>query len=112
MTEYLRFHAQLRMPAGSCAAAREARVQALLADFGLLRCAHSRIGDSMLRGLSGGEKRRLSIATELLTAPRLLLADEPTTGALRAGGHLCTHRLSDVCQQLLPKGTALVAPCR
>lgn len=81
VTEYLQFHAHLRMPTGATAEAREVRVQALLTDFGLLRCAHSRIGDSMLRGLSGGEKRRLSIATELLTAPRLLLADEPTTGA-------------------------------
>jgi ABC-type multidrug transport system ATPase subunit len=78
--EYLHFNARLRLPRGTSAAAIAAAVAALLHAFGLERCAHSRIGDSMLRGISGGEKRRLSIASELLTKPRVLLVDEATTG--------------------------------
>jgi ATP-binding cassette subfamily G (WHITE) protein 2 len=38
-------------------------------DLGIDRIAHSFIGDEFTRGLSGGEKRRVSIATELLTSP-------------------------------------------
>lgn len=80
MEEYLRFHARLRLPPATPRASRDAAVAALLRTFGLSRCAHSRIGDALLRGISGGERRRLSIAAELLTSPRVLLVDEATTG--------------------------------
>lgn len=48
---------------------------------GLMKCAHTRIGEvGEGKMLSGGEKKRLSFATELLTQPAILFCDEPTSG--------------------------------
>ena len=53
----------------------------MLVRTGLERCANNRIGeDDLTKVISGGEKKRLAFATELLTRPTILFCDEPTTG--------------------------------
>ncbi|KAL1503969.1 hypothetical protein AB1Y20_010385 [Prymnesium parvum] len=61
-------------------AERIARVDAVLKTLGLAHVQHARVGDTLRRGISGGERRRLAVACELLGEPRLLLADEATSG--------------------------------
>jgi ABC-type multidrug transport system ATPase subunit len=55
-------------------------IESLLLELGLAQIANSRIGDSSKRGISGGERKRLSVATQLLGSPKLLVADEATSG--------------------------------
>lgn len=59
---------------------RRKLVEELIAELGLRDCATTLVGDSRHPGLSGGEKRRLSIGVQMIANPSLLFLDEPTTG--------------------------------
>lgn len=54
----------------------------LLRTQGLTKCANSLVGDETfgIKGISGGEKRRLSVGVELIKQPLIIFLDEPTTG--------------------------------
>ncbi|CAE7827786.1 ABCG26, partial [Symbiodinium sp. KB8] len=64
-------------PTGTPLAHKErlARVREVIKRMGLAKVAHTRVGTDMERGLSGGERKRLNVAQELLTDPAVLLAD-------------------------------------
>ena len=54
--------------------------EAVMALLGLSKVKSSLVGDPMQRGVSGGERKRVSIAIELLTNPAVIFLDEPTSG--------------------------------
>ena len=56
------------------------RVRIVLERLGLTKCKDTLIGGWMIKGISGGERKRTSIGYELITEPSLLLLDEPTSG--------------------------------
>ncbi|XP_078378564.1 protein white-like isoform X2 [Oculina patagonica] len=79
--EHLTFQAALRMDKHTPKERRKERVEEVLTELGLMKCADTVIGiPGRLRGISGGEKKRLAFASEVLTNPPLLFADEPTSG--------------------------------
>ncbi|XP_021856304.1 ABC transporter G family member 7 isoform X2 [Spinacia oleracea] len=77
--ETLSLAAELQLPQMS-EQAKDDYINDLLCKLGLVSCADSIVGDAKVRGISGGEKKRLSLACELIASPSVIFADEPTTG--------------------------------
>ncbi len=76
--ENLMFYAHLKLR-GTTLQEKRARVGVLLSQLRLLECRHVRAGGSS-NAISGGQKRRLSVAIEILALPRVVFLDEPTSG--------------------------------
>jgi len=78
--ETILYSALLRLPRDMSIEAKQFRTLETMSELGILGIKDSRIGDSGHRSISGGEKRRVSIACELVTSPSILFLDEPTSG--------------------------------
>ncbi|TDL25520.1 hypothetical protein BD410DRAFT_784517 [Rickenella mellea] len=78
--ETILYSALLRLPREMSLETKIYRTLETMHELGILSIKNSRIGDSGHRSISGGEKRRVSIACELVTSPSILFLDEPTSG--------------------------------
>jgi len=78
--ETLRYAAGLRLPKWMSKQQKMQRAEEILLKMGLKDCADNLIGNDLIKGISGGEKRRVTIAVQILTEPRVLLLDEPLSG--------------------------------
>ncbi|OVA03637.1 ABC transporter-like [Macleaya cordata] len=76
--ETLMFSAKLRLRL--LPSQLNSRVKALIQELGLGHVAKARVGDDRVRGISGGERRRVSIGVDVIHDPRVLILDEPTSG--------------------------------
>ena len=78
--EALTFSANMRLPNGTSREAIDALVTKTLDELGLTVCADVMIGGALIKGISGGQRKRTSVGVELITNPTLLFLDEPTSG--------------------------------
>jgi ABC-type multidrug transport system ATPase subunit len=78
--ETLDFRVELKLGSTLGKSARDDVVASLLDLLGLTQSANTIVGNSKVRGLSGGERKRLSIACEMISSPPIIILDEPTSG--------------------------------
>ncbi|KAM6959775.1 broad substrate specificity ATP-binding cassette transporter ABCG2-like [Tautogolabrus adspersus] len=78
--ENFSFSAALRLPESVSQQEKEKKVNRLIQVLGLSRVADSKVGTQLIRGISGGERKRTNIGMELIIDPSVLFLDEPTTG--------------------------------
>jgi ABC-type multidrug transport system ATPase subunit len=78
--ECIKFSAKLRLPRSTSDEEIDRLVESMLDELGLLKCADTFVGGELLKGISGGERKRTSVGVELVTKPSCVFLDEPTSG--------------------------------
>lgn len=104
--ETLRFQAILRMDKHLTYDERMNRVEEVIKELGLSNCANTKIGNPQrgIKGISGGESKRLAFANEVLTDPSLLFCDEPTSGL----DSYMAQSIVEVLRNLAAKGKTVI----
>ncbi|KAL5558464.1 hypothetical protein UlMin_034675 [Ulmus minor] len=102
--ETLVFCSLLRLPETLTRKEKVSVAESVISELGLEKCQNTIIGNSFIRGVSGGERKRVSIAHELLVNPSLLILDEPTSGL----DSTAAHRLMTTLKALAQKGKTIL----
>lgn len=96
--ETLMFAADVRLPASLGKEAKVERVNTMIRQLGLGGVADTIIGDESHRGVSGGERRRVSIGIDIVHGPLLLFLDEPTSGLDSSSAFMVVETLKHIAQ--------------
>lgn len=96
--ETLMFAAEFRLPRTLSKSKKRMRVQALIDQLGLRNAAKTVIGDEGHRGVSGGERRRVSIGIDIIHDPIILFLDEPTSGLDSTSAYMVVKVLQRIAQ--------------
>ena len=96
--EAFEFSARLRLPPSVTTDERKRMVDELITILHLEKCADTMIGNELIKGISGGEKKRVSIGVELITQPSILFLDEPTSGLDSYAAYSIINTLKDLAR--------------
>ncbi|XVF44802.1 hypothetical protein PTKIN_Ptkin02bG0153200 [Pterospermum kingtungense] len=94
--EAVYYSAQLQLPDTMSKSEKKERAELTIKEMGLQDAMNTRIGGWGAKGLSGGQKRRVSICIEILTHPKLLFLDEPTSGLDSAASYYVMSRIASL----------------
>lgn len=97
--ETLHFRVELEMGRALNRSQRELMVQDLMEQMRLTNVADTIVGNSKIRGISGGERKRLSVAVELIQSPSIIFLDEPTSGLDSTAATTLIQNLRDLADQ-------------
>ncbi|KAE9450005.1 hypothetical protein C3L33_18090, partial [Rhododendron williamsianum] len=97
--EAVYYSAELQLPDSMSRSEKRERADITIRDMGLQDSINTRIGGWSSKGLSGGQKRRVSICIEILTRPKLLFLDEPTSGLDSAASYHVMDRIIKLAKQ-------------
>ncbi|PKA65866.1 ABC transporter G family member 11 [Apostasia shenzhenica] len=100
------YSAELLLPDSMSRSQKRERAETAMAEMGLQDAMDTRIGGRSSKGISGGQRRRLSICVETLTRPKLLFLDEPTSGLDGAASY---HVMSRIASQARRHAGTVVA---
>ncbi|XP_044465342.1 ABC transporter G family member STR-like [Mangifera indica] len=96
--ETFMFAAEVRLPPSISRDEKKKRVHELLDQLGLQSATHTYIGDEGRRGVSGGERRRVSIGIDIIHKPSLLFLDEPTSGLDSTSAYSVVEKVKDIAR--------------
>ncbi|XP_050894621.1 ABC transporter G family member 1 isoform X2 [Lathyrus oleraceus] len=94
--EAVYYSAQLQLPDTMSKQEKKQRADSTIKEMGLQDATNTRIGGWGVKGISGGQKRRVSICIEILTHPSLLFLDEPTSGLDSAASYYVMKRIASL----------------
>jgi len=97
--EAIEFNARLKQQAGGSGHDVRELVDALLSEFGLAEVAGTYIGGAHVRGISGGQRRRVSLARGVAARAPILFCDEPTSGLSATDAELCVRALQAITRK-------------
>lgn len=97
--EAIMMSARLRLPEKTKESVINDRVDEMISILGLEKCASTRIGSATSKGISGGERKRVALAMELIPNPSILFLDEPTSGLDTVNAYNVVSLLSDLAHE-------------